>query len=62
MSLGPSTAAHLDPVPAEPVDPAVDLSAFQHMLAQEIPTDWRPGEWDGAAWVFTGIPGHLGTL
>jgi site-specific recombinase XerD len=64
MSLGPSTAAHLDPVPvpAEPVDPAVDLSAFQHMLAQEIPTDWRPGEWDSAAWVFTGIPGHLGTL
>lgn len=64
MSAGLSTAARLEPVqvPAEPVDPAVDLSAFQDMLAREIPTDWRPGEWDGAAWVFTGIPGHLGTL
>jgi integrase len=64
MSVGASSAAGIDrvPAPAEPVDPAVDLSAFQHMLAQEISMDWRPGEWDGAAWVFTGFPGHLGTL
>ena len=64
MSAGPSTVSKLDraPAPAEPVDPAIDLSAFQHMLGREIPMDRRPGEWDGTAWVFTGIPGHLGTL
>lgn len=32
------------------------------MLAQEIRDDWRPDEWDSEAWVFTGVPGHLGTL
>lgn len=49
-------------VPPEPVDPAKDLTGFQRMLAQEIRNDWRPHEWDSEAWVFTGKPGHLGTL
>lgn len=50
------------PAQAEPVDPSSDLSGFQHMLAQEIRDDWRPNEWDNTTWVFTGVPGHLGTL
>ncbi|MEW1920754.1 tyrosine-type recombinase/integrase [Pseudarthrobacter oxydans] len=49
-------------VPPEPVDPATDLSAFQDMLARELRDDWRPDEWDNGTWVFTGHPGHLGTL
>ncbi len=64
MSGGQSVAAEVAPVlaPGEPVDAAVDLAGFQHMLAQEIRDDWRPDEWDSEAWVFTGVPGHLGTL
>lgn len=64
MSGGQAAAAEVAPVlaPAEPVDPALDLAGFQHMLAQEIRDDWRPDEWDSEAWVFTGVPGHLGTL
>lgn len=64
MSVGQPAAAGFAPVlvPAEPVDPALDLAGFQHMLAREIRDDWRPEEWDSEAWVFTGVPGHVGTL
>ena len=64
MSVGHPAAAGLAPVrvPAEPVDPALDLAGFQHMLAREIRDGWRPEEWDSEAWVFTGVPGHVGTL
>jgi integrase len=64
MSRGQSVTSEVVPVltPAEPVDPALDLADFQHMLAQEIRDDWRPDEWNSEAWVFTGVPGHLGTL
>ncbi|MCQ6271922.1 site-specific integrase [Pseudarthrobacter sp. R1] len=64
MSRGQALASDEAGVPAsaEPVDPSLDLSAFQQWLAREIHDDWRPNEWDSAAWVFTGTPGHLGTL
>lgn len=64
MSGGQSVALDVSPGLArpEPVDPAEDLAGFQRMLAQEIRDDWRPEEGDSEAWVFTGVPGHLGTL
>lgn len=64
MSGGQPAPADVAPVlaPAEPVDPAVDLAGFQHLLSREIRDDWRPNEWDSEVWVFTGVPGHLGTL
>lgn len=64
MSGGESVTFEVSPSLArpEPVDPAADLAGFQHMLAQEIRDDWRPEEWNSEAWVFTGVPGHLGTL
>jgi hypothetical protein len=64
MSGAGQTAPDVAPAPArtEPVDASLDLSRFQDMLVQEIREDWRPNEWDSRTWIFTGVPGHLGTL
>ena len=56
------TARHLAPVTAAPatgVEP--DLDAWRAWLQQRLDGSWRTGEWDPAAWLFTGDPANPAT-